>query len=76
MPAPGRTKDRDYGIPTFRADRRREKIAKQLRKDRDLLLVELRIETMVCLLSVLTDIVMILEYKYQVLKQQSRINTN
>ena len=24
MPAPGRTKDRDYGIPTFRADRRRE----------------------------------------------------
>ena len=35
MPAPGRTKDRDYGIPTFRADRRRENREAMVRANMD-----------------------------------------
>ena len=34
-PAPGRTKDRDYGIPTFRADRRRENRGAMVRANMD-----------------------------------------
>ena len=34
-PAPGRTKDRDYGIPTFHADRRRENHGAMVRANMD-----------------------------------------
>lgn len=35
MPAPGRTKDRDYGIPTFRADRRNYNLDAMTSANRD-----------------------------------------